>query len=113
MVLHAKYRLRFMSHAFDSLVVEIDPINSYVVRQCFRVDGKSVILRSDGNFAAPQIFYRLIGPAMAEFQFERRPAEGKAKNLMAETYPEDRFFAQQIPDRGDGIIERPRISRPI
>ena len=33
----------------------------------FRVDGESVILRSDGHFAGAQIFYRLVGAAMAEF----------------------------------------------
>ncbi len=60
------------------------------------IDRKTVILRGDRNFAAPQIFHRLVPAAMPEFQFEGRSPEREAENLMAKTNSENRFLAHQI-----------------
>jgi len=95
-ILHAEDRQFFVAHSLDRTVIQIDVRYLYMRRKRAGVDSESVILRSNGHFAGAQIFYRLVGPAMAEFQFERRPAEREAENLMAETDPEDWFFAHQI-----------------
>lgn len=75
MVLHAKYRLRFVPHAFNSLVVEIDSINCHVVRQRFRIHGEPVVLRRDFDPAGFKIFHGLIATAMPELELKRFPAE--------------------------------------
>jgi len=92
MVLHAEDRQFLVAHSLHRAVIQIDVRYFHIQRERLRVDGESVILRSDGHFAAAQILYRLVGAAMAEFQFECRAAEREAENLMAETNPEDRFF---------------------
>ena len=96
MILHAEDRQLLVAHSLDRTVIQIDVRYLHIRRKRVAVDGESVILRSDGHFARAQILYRLIGPAMAEFQFECRTAEREAENLMTKTNPEDRLFAHQI-----------------
>src|SRR5437762_12890509 len=80
-------------------------------RQRARIDSETVILRGDRYFAAAQVFHRLIRAAMSKFQLEGRSAEGEAKDLMAETNPEDRSLAYQIADRLMRIRERGWLTR--
>src|SRR5438132_12350249 len=60
-----------------------------------------MVLRGDRDFAAVQIFDRLVGAAMTEFQFECRSPKREAANLMAETNSKDRLLPHQI---GDGLV---------
>src|SRR5438046_10611315 len=82
-------------------------------RQRVRIDSETVILRGDRHFAAAQVFHRLIRAAMSKFQLEGRSAEGEAKDLMAETNPEDRSLAHQIADSLMRIRERGWITRVV
>src|SRR5437773_9902129 len=81
--------------------------------QRVRIDSETVILRGDRHFAAAQVFHRLIRAAMSKFQLEGRSAEGEAKNLMAETNPENQNLAHQIADRLMRIRERCWITRAV
>jgi hypothetical protein len=67
MVLHAEDRQLLVAHSLHCAVIQIDVRYFHILRKRLRIDGESVILRSDGYFAGLQIFYRLIGAAMAEF----------------------------------------------
>ena len=67
MVLHAEDRQFLVAHSFHCAVIQIDVCYFHIRRKRLRIDGESVVLRSDGYFAGVQIFYRLIGAAMAEF----------------------------------------------
>src|SRR5947207_10041716 len=89
-ILHTEDRQLFVAHSFDGAVVEIDVGYFDFGRKRLRIDGESVVLRSDGDPAAAQIFDRLVRAAMAEFQFECRSTECEAEDLMAETNAEDR-----------------------
>src|SRR5436853_624255 len=62
---------------------------------------ETMVLRGDRDFAAVQIFDRLVGAAMTEFQFECRSPKREAENLMAETNSKDRLLPHQI---GDGLV---------
>ena len=118
MILHAKNRLRFVAQTFDSLVVQIDPVNRNFFRQAFCVHRKAVVLRGDFHLAGFQILHRLIAAAMAEFQFESFSAKRLAENLVAEANAKNgnaginkRFhFANDViqapPDRPDRSREK-------
>src|SRR5947207_14097961 len=82
-------------------------------RQRVRIDSETVILRGDGDPSASQIIYWLIRAEMSEFQLEGRSAESEAKDLMAETNPEDRFLADQIAHGVMRIRERSWIAGPV
>src|SRR5881392_1176661 len=84
-----------------------------IPRQRVRIDSETVILRGDRHFTAAQVFHRLIRAAMSKFQLEGRSAQGEAKDLMAETNPEDRTFAHQVADRLVRIRERGWITRAV
>src|ERR1051325_17586 len=96
MILHAKYGQVFVSHSLDRLIVQIDVRDFNVGRKRVRIDRETMVLRRDGDFAAAQIFDRLVRPAMAEFQFEGRSTERETEDLMAETNAENRLLAHQI-----------------
>ena len=113
MILHAEDRQLLVAHSLDRAVIQIDVRYLYIGSERLRVHGESVILRGDGNFACAQIFYRLIGPTMAEFQFECRAAEREAENLMAEANPEDRLFAHQIVHGFVRVRKRRWIARAV
>src|ERR1044071_6693592 len=51
MVLHTENRQFLVSHSLDRAVIQIDVCDLYVRRQRVRIDGKSVILRSDRHLA--------------------------------------------------------------
>src|ERR1041385_685845 len=85
MVLNAENRLRFVTHPFDGLIVQIDTINTDLRWQRFRIDGEAVILRSDLDAAGGEILHRLIGAAMTELEFEGFPSQGLAEDLVAQT----------------------------
>ncbi len=88
-----------MPHSFDRAIVRVDVRHFHVRRERLRIDGEPVVLCGDRHFAAAQIFYRLVGAAVAEFQFECRSAKREAENLMTETNPKDWFLAHQIAHR--------------
>ena len=113
MVLHAEDREFFVAHSLHCAVVQIDVRDFHVGGERLRIDGESVVLRSNGHFARAQIFYRLIGAAMTKFQFECRAAEREAENLMAETDSEDRLFAHQIVHGFVRVWKRRWIARAV
>lgn len=64
-----------MPHSFNGLVVEVDSIDCDVARQGFRVDGESVVLRRDFDFAGFKVFDGLVPAAMSELELKGFSAE--------------------------------------
>src|SRR5580765_5529948 len=93
MVLDAKDRLFLMPKAFHGLVIQIDPIHLHLRGKRFRIHRKPVVLRSDFDPPAFEIFYRLIAATVPELQFEGLSAKGLAKDLMPEANPKNRNVA--------------------
>ncbi len=71
MILHAKRWQFSVTHAFDRVIVQITVRHFQIRWQRIFGHRKAVILRSDFHFACVQILHRLIGAAVAEFEFER------------------------------------------
>jgi hypothetical protein len=93
MILHTEDWEFLVPHSLDCAVVQVDVRDFHVGRERLGIDGEPVVLCRDRYFAAAQIFYRLVGAAVAEFQFECRSAKRESENLMTETNPEDWFLA--------------------
>ena len=92
MILDTEDREFLVPHSFDRAVVQVDVRYFDVFRERLSIDGEPVVLCGDRYFATAQIFYRLVGAAVAEFQFECRSAKGESENLMTETNSEDWFL---------------------
>ena len=58
----------------------------------FGFEGVAVILAGDVDFSGRQIFDRMVGAAMAEFEFIGFAAERLPQQLMAQTDAEHRAF---------------------
>ncbi len=67
MILNGENGQSFMAQTGDGLVIEIDMRNFDCFGQTVRVDGETVIMRGDFDFAGRQIHNRLIAAAMSEF----------------------------------------------
>ena len=93
MVLHATNRLGFVAHAFDRLVIEIDPVHRHLSWERRRIHSEAVILRSNLDFASGEILYGLIRATMAEFKFEGLSAQRLSQDLVSETNPKNRHPA--------------------
>ena len=103
-----------MAHALIGVIVQIDVRNfDFTGRQGFRVDTKTVILRGDFDLFRQQILYRMVRPVMAEFQFERLPAQGQPANLMPKANPENRDVADHFANVFDSVSHRFRIAWPV
>ena len=96
MILDTEDRQFLVAHSLDCAVVQVDVSYFNLGGERRRIHRETVILRGDGYFARAQVFDRLIGAAMAKFQFECRAAKSEPKNLMTKTNPEDWFLAHQI-----------------
>ena len=78
-----------VAHALDSAIVKID-VGDFDFRwQRVRIDGKAVVLGSDGDFAAAQILDRLVAASVAELEFEGGAAECVGEDLVAQANAEN------------------------
>ncbi len=96
MVLNAEDRMTTMPHTFHRTIIEIDMGDFHLRRQRFRVDRKTMILRSDRNPSSGQIFDRLISAPMAKLQLCSIPTVGKTEKLVPETNSKDRDLADEL-----------------
>ena len=77
-ILNGEDRKPSVTHPFQALVVKVDMGNFHLVRRKrIHVHAETMVLSGDLNFAVEQIFYGLIGPAMAEFQLVGLSSHGK------------------------------------
>src|SRR5262245_47305401 len=85
MVLHAKRGNRSVFHSFDSIVIQIEVSDFYVVRvQTFRVDGESVILCRDLHLLPLEIQNRMVSAMVTKLQFVGASAKRQTHDLMTE-----------------------------
>src|SRR5581483_2422546 len=114
LVLPTENRFMLMTHAFNALIVEVNPVDGDFRRQTFRVNGKAMVLRGNLDFAGFKIFDRLIGAAMAKFELEGFAAKSLAEDLVAETNAEygDAGLSQFVHGL-DGVIQDGWISGAI
>src|SRR5512132_725141 len=111
MILHGKERKVPVTESLVGSVVQIDVCDldlRFVQR--FGIDGKSVVLRGDLDFACQQIFDRMVSPTMAKFQLEGLSAERQRDELMTQADTEDGFLADEPPDILDRNLDGGRVS---
>src|ERR1043166_334838 len=113
MILDAEDRQLLMPHSFNGVVIQINVRDLNTFWQRVRIDGKTVVLRGDGDFAAAQIFYRLVRAAVPEFQFESRSTERETEDLMAEANAENWCLSHQIFNDFVRVWESRRIARTV
>src|SRR5579872_1138812 len=97
MVLHTENRMAAMAEAFERLVVQVDvrKIDFAGVKR-IRIDGETVVMRSDFNLTGDFVQHRVIGAAMAELKLIGFASERKAEDLMAKTNAEDGHLPHQL-----------------
>ena len=81
---------RFVAHAFDALVVEIDVSDLDFSRQAVSPDREAVIVGSNLDVSIAKVFDRLIAAAMTKRKFESLPAKRASQQLVAKTNAESR-----------------------
>src|SRR5579859_4480764 len=84
-----------------------------VFRKRLRAQGKTVVLSGDFDTAGIVVEHWLIGAAVSELELVDLSADRQTQKLLSQANPEDRLFAQQFADRGDGIVQRPRIAGAV
>ena len=113
MVLDAEDWQFAVAHALDSAIVKID-VGDFDFRwQRVRIDGKAVVLGSDGDFAAAQILDRLVAASVAELEFESRTAKCVGEDLIAQANAKNRHFAEQLAHFVMNVTERRRITGTV
>ncbi len=103
-----------MAEAFERLVVQIDVGDVDVVEvERIGIDREAVIVRGDFHLVGELVEDRMIGAAVAEFQFVGLAAEGEAEDLVAEADAEDRRLADEVADVADLGFERLGIAGTV
>ena len=111
MVLHTKYRFGAMFQSFDGLIVEINAIHLHLTREGLVIHCKSMILGSDFDLTGFQIFHRLIGTAVAKFEFKRLCSECLAQYLVSKANPKGRqAVIHKLFHIAHGIIQGRRLT---
>src|SRR5512136_2067646 len=114
MILDGEEREPLVSHPLRRVIIEIDlgQFNLFGVQR-IRIDAESMILRGNHHLACSEIFDRLIGPSMSEFQFEGFSSESQTKELMPQTDPKNWFLSDQVANHLNGIGNRFGVAWPI
>ena len=83
MVLNRDDRQRLVPHAFDALVVEIEVRHFNFGWQAIRLNGKTMIVRSNLDVPVARISDRLVTAAMTKDKLESLTAKRAPQQLMA------------------------------
>ena len=102
-----------MSHAFHRAIIEIDVRDLDIRRQAGRIDGKTVVLAGDADFAAAQILDRLVAAAVTKFEFESLAAVSVSQKLVTQADGEDGLLADQGFDFLMDVAQRGRITGAV
>ena len=106
MILNREDGQTAVTDAFQRSVVEIDMSRLQVAGQVVLLDREAVILRGDLDLFGEAVQHRLVGPAVAEFEFEGVAAEGEAEKLVAEADAEYRLAGgDQVFHRLNGVAD--------
>src|SRR5688500_7534324 len=113
MELHAERTARFVLDPLARPVVQVHVRRAHAGGQTLEIDREAMVLRRDLDLARREIFDRMIEPAMAELELERRRAERETEKLMAEADAEDGLFPEQSAHGVDALPHRGRIAGPV
>jgi hypothetical protein len=113
MVLNAEGGQILMSHAGDSVIVQVAVCDFEVGWESRFLNGETMVLGSDFHFSCFFIEDRLVGTAMTKLQLESLGSTGERQELMSQANAEDRFLAQQIANRANGVSQRLWIARAV
>ena len=88
-----------MSQTLQGPVIEIDvgDLDKALVEGIL-IYTESVILSCDTDPFGPEIFDRMVGPSVTEFEFEGAPSQGETQDLMTQADTIDRFLADKLFD---------------
>ena len=67
--------------------------NACIGGQGVGIDGETVVLAGNDDFAAVQILYWVVGTVMAEAHFQGFCTDGEADQLVSQANAENRFAA--------------------
>lgn len=112
-VLHTEDRPLLVPDPFDRVVVEIQMGHFDVVGQRIGRQREAMVLRRDLDLAGPLVEHRLIGTTVSELQLEDLASQRQPQQLYAQTDPEDRLLLNQLLNRPDRVVQRPRISGTV
>ena len=99
MILNAEGHPGRIPDSFQRVIIKIDMRNLGVSGKGLPQHVKSMILGSDLNTAAQQIFNRLIDPVMSEFELGCLCADSLREKLIPKTDTEYRHLSQKTLDR--------------
>jgi len=89
-VLDTEDRFEFVTHAFDGLIVQINPIDLHFRRQALGVNCKPMILGGNFHTARLELFDRLVAATVTKFEFEGAPTESLPQDLVPEANTKNR-----------------------
>src|SRR5262249_53375914 len=103
-----------MTKTFERLVVEIGVGDFDLVGvERIGIDGESMVVRGDLDFAGDFVEHRMICAAMAELQFVRLATNRDAENLVAEANPENWLAGDQLADLHGLMLKRLGITGAV
>ena len=81
--LEAEYGFVCQLNALQGVVEQGFVGNACVSGQGVGIDGETVVLAGDDDFAAVQVLYRMVGAVMAEAHFQGFRTDGEADQLVS------------------------------
>ena len=101
------------AQALDDPVVEVD-VGDVGARHRPSAHGVGVVLAGDLDRPVPQPLHRVVAAVVAEGELERRPAQGRRHQLVAEADAEDGDVGrQQVADGLDGVGDGGRVAGAV
>jgi len=106
--------LVFAAQSLVRVVVEVGvrQLDLFFVER-IGVHAEAVILAGDFDFSGSEVLDRVVGSSVAELELVCPAAERQSENLVAETYPEDWDFAEQLADGFDCVFHGRRVARAV
>ena len=113
-VLDGEGRFVFAAKSFVRVVVEIQvcQLDLFFVQR-IHIDAEAVILTGDFYVSGFKVLDRVIGSSVAKLELVGLCAECQGKDLVAEAYSEDWYFAEQLADGFDCVINGGRVAGAV
>ncbi len=103
MILDGKNGFLGVSEAFEGLVVEVD-VGGFAACffEAFKVDGKTVVLAGDFDFAGAKVLDGLVAAAVAKLKFVGVGSQGTTEQLIAKADAKNGQLANELFEVANG-----------